>query len=196
MVGLQKVLIRTSRDLRQLQHRWALIGGLAVSVRSEPRTTRDLDVAVAVSGDREAESLVADMRARGYTVEALLEQESTGRLATVRLLAPGEEPGGIIVDLLFASSGVEPEIVDAAELLEIAPDLVVPVATLGHLLAMKVLAARAKDLADIESLLEEAEPEDIEEGRALLSLIAGRESHRNKDLLKDFENILSDSGKP
>jgi hypothetical protein len=44
----------------------AAIGGLAVAARAEPRTTRDLDVAVAVSGDREAEGIVLAMRSRGY----------------------------------------------------------------------------------------------------------------------------------
>ncbi len=35
---------------------FALVGGLAVSARSEPRFTRDIDLAVAVDGDQQAES--------------------------------------------------------------------------------------------------------------------------------------------
>jgi hypothetical protein len=38
-------------DLDALQVRWALIGGLAISVRSAPRFTKDLDFAVAVADD-------------------------------------------------------------------------------------------------------------------------------------------------
>jgi hypothetical protein len=45
-------------SLRPRGKRFALVGGLAVSVRAEVRFTRDVDLAVAVSSDAEAESLV------------------------------------------------------------------------------------------------------------------------------------------
>jgi len=48
-------------------------------------------------------------------------------------------PGGIIVDLLFASSGIEPEITAAAEVLTVARGLRMPVARTGHLIALKLL---------------------------------------------------------
>lgn len=56
-----------------------------MSVRAEPRLTRDADLAVAVNGDEEAETLVRQLSAREYGVVALVEQEATGRLSTVRL---------------------------------------------------------------------------------------------------------------
>ncbi len=37
----------------------ALIGGLAVSARAEPRTARDVDVAISSEGDAAAEQLVS-----------------------------------------------------------------------------------------------------------------------------------------
>lgn len=43
------------------------------------------------------------------------------------------------MDLLFASSGIEHEIVAAADPLEVLPDLTVPVARTGHLIALKPL---------------------------------------------------------
>jgi hypothetical protein len=49
---LREALIRLRTDLLASNASWALIGGLAVSVRAEPRTTRDLDVALSVSGFR------------------------------------------------------------------------------------------------------------------------------------------------
>jgi hypothetical protein len=79
----------------------------------------------------------------------VLEQEHTGRLATVRVATPGSS-GGTVVDLLFASSGVETEIAERAESFELFPGLVVPVSTRGDLIAMKVLsrddATRLSDL--------------------------------------------------
>lgn len=87
--------------------RVALVGGLAVGVRGEPRFTRDVDLAVAVSSDAEAEALVRDLLARGYRAFNALEQEAAGRLATVRLRSPTAATDVAVVDLLFASSGIE-----------------------------------------------------------------------------------------
>ena len=146
---------------------------------------------MAVGSDREAERIAGDFHARGYAYEATLEHRDTGRLATVRLLAPGERPGGVIVDLLFASSGVESEVVEAADLLDLLPGFAVPVATVGHLLALKVLAARPKDLSDIETLLTVAGPTDIEEARNTLRLIIERGYGRDKNLMGSFAQILA-----
>jgi hypothetical protein len=44
-----------------------------------------------------------------------LEQRAINRLATVRLLPPLESGGGILIDLLFALSGIEREICRDAE---------------------------------------------------------------------------------
>jgi len=63
---LFEALAEIDLDLRQLRVRWALLGGLAVSIRSEPRTTKDIDLAIAVDDDREAERIIGDFMARGY----------------------------------------------------------------------------------------------------------------------------------
>lgn len=88
MQRLRAALIRLQTDLLASQLPWALIGGLAVSARAEPRTTRDIDVAVPVSGDRDAEEIVRTFLKRGYQVESQVEQEATGRLATMRFRVP------------------------------------------------------------------------------------------------------------
>lgn len=54
MTPLEDALVQLRADLTSLRARWALIGGLTGSVRAEPRTTRDVDVMVAVADDREA----------------------------------------------------------------------------------------------------------------------------------------------
>jgi len=105
---LQRALIRLQTDVRLLDLRWTLLGGLAVSVRAEPRTTRDVDIAVVVEGDHEAEQIVREFWSRGYRLKTPpLEHLDVGRMATVRFLAPGEDARGVVVDLLFASSGIE-----------------------------------------------------------------------------------------
>ena len=66
---LAAAFLRLNADLRAIEARWALIGGLAVSARAEPRTTRDLDVTVAVADDREAEKTVFRMVNLGYRIQ-------------------------------------------------------------------------------------------------------------------------------
>lgn len=51
MTSLESALHRIVADLERSGVDSALIGGLAVSVRTEPRFTRDADFAVAVAGD-------------------------------------------------------------------------------------------------------------------------------------------------
>lgn len=176
MTRLQQALVRIAGDLHALGARWALIGALAVAVRAQPRQTTDIDLVVLAPSDRDAERIVRNLLGRSYSVVKQLEQKSGERLAGMRLLAPGETEGGILVDLLFAFSGIEGEVVEAAEVLEVLPGLASPVATLGHLLALKVFAAeeRGKDLVDIPLLLDAASERDLLEARKAVDLIARR----------------------
>lgn len=98
-------LRRLVHDCDALHLRWALIGGLAVSARAEPRFTRDVDVCVVVDDDAAAEATVRQLCGLGYVVDSLVEHRYVARLATVRLWPPLRD--GVVVDLLFASSGIE-----------------------------------------------------------------------------------------
>ena len=188
---LEQVAEGAKQALERLGFKWAMIGGIAVSARSEPRFTRDVDLAVAVADDREAEGLIRELQQAGYQVLIVLEQETSGRLATVRLQPPGSEQHGVILDLLFASSGIEPEIVRTASLIEVFPDIELPVAGVGELLALKVLARddeqRPQDAIDIRALLRSATEADLAVARRSLEIIVERGYHRNRDLLAEFE---------
>jgi hypothetical protein len=174
---------------------FALVGGLAVSVRSEPRFTRDADLAVAVASDSEAEALIRNLPASQFRIGAVIEHAAVGRLATVRLTpAEAVEDQSPVVDLLFASSGIEPEIVADAEPVELLPGLTVGVARTSHLIALKVLARddikRPLDIADLRALLSVASPADLAHVRELLDLITARGYHRGRNLLADFDSLL------
>ncbi len=179
-------------DLLAIHADCALVGGLAVSARTEPRFTKDVDLAVALARDREAEALIESLRLRNYRISALVEQEAAGRLATVRLIPPGEPL--LFVDLLFASSGIEPEIVAAANPIEIIEGLVVRVATVAHLIATKVLSRdddrRPQDRMDLAALLKEASEGELTAAREALSTIQTRGFNRGKDLLADLEKLI------
>ncbi len=183
MKTLRVALQRAEQDLRELGRPFALAGGFAVSVRAEPRTTRDVDFVVAVQDDQSAEVLVADMGARGYQILTAIEQSAVGRLATVRLMSPT----GTLVDLLFASSGVEAEIVESAEVIEVLHGVLLAVPTVGHLIAMKVLSRddrqRPQDRVDLAALFKDSTAADLVIARDALRLITERGYHRGLDLL-------------
>ena len=193
MTALETALREICGDLTETRHVFALVGGLAVSARTEPRFTRDADIAVAVASDAEAEALVRALRSTGYEIEAVVEQEAVGRLATARLRG-SLEPTSPVIDLLFASSGIEPEIVAVADEIELLPQLRVRVATTGHLIALKVLArddvTRPQDVADLRALLRVASAIDITRARAALTLISERGYHRGRDLDAELEKLL------
>ena len=67
---------------------------------------------MAVKDDSEAEAIIANLTSFGFRVGLVLESEVEGSLATVRLISEGEIE--IYVDLLFASSGIESEVVERA----------------------------------------------------------------------------------
>lgn len=191
MKRLERALIRLEVHLRQLDIPWALVGGLAVSARSIPRTTQDIDLTISVRDDGDAEERCRQLLGRGYRVNAQLEHRDRNRLATVRFLALREDERDVVIDLLFASSGIETEVVALADLLEVLPGLFVPVARIGHLFALKTLAGRAQDVTDVERLLPFATPADLQLAREALALISRRGYDRGKSLAAEFEALIA-----
>lgn len=178
---LAQVLQDLAKHLQQLDLSFAVVGGIATSARGEPRFTRDVDVAVAVAGDEEAERVIFQLSQMGYVVATTVEQDAVGRLATARLA----HPSGIICDLIFATCGVEAEIIFDAEPLDVFEDFDVTTAKTEGLLAMKVLSAsdqRPRDLEDIRALLQAGPDYDESRLLELLGLITDRGFHRKQDL--------------
>ena len=196
MADLEGSLRDIVAALSQEQVSFALVGGLAVAVRAEPRLTRDADLAVAVSGDDEAEALVLALRAHGYEAFAAVEHDRVARLATVRLSRPGHRDSAV-TDLLFSSSGIELEIVAAAESIEVVKGLTVPVARIGHLIVMKVLARddrrRPADADDLRNLAAVATAQDWELASTAARLVVERGFHRDRDVVAALEQ-LRDAG--
>jgi hypothetical protein len=180
-------------ELARLKRAFALVGGLGVSVRGEVRFTRDVDLALRVRDDADAEHLARELGARGYTVVALVEHDDAKRLATLRLRSPSE----VTVDLLMASSGIEAEIVARASAVAIEGVGDVPVAQPEELLAMKVLSMddrRLQDRIDAVTLLEVNREMDLQRVRANLRLIEERGFHRKQDLAAKLQTLLDGRG--
>lgn len=183
---------RIATELDRLGIDYALVGGIAVSARTEPRFTQDLDLAVAVADDAIAEGAINSLTQAGYVPIALVEHQASDRLATVRLESP---EGTEIVDLLFASSGIEPEIAATADVLVVAPGVRLPVARVGHLIALKLLARddtdRPQDLADLRALLEVADEVEMRLLHEAIDLIDGRGFNRGRDLTAELATLTA-----
>ncbi|MEQ1645328.1 MAG: nucleotidyl transferase AbiEii/AbiGii toxin family protein [Pyrinomonadaceae bacterium] len=180
------------QHLRGLKVEFAMVGGIAVSLRTVERFTKDVDFAISVESDSAADLVVNSFRNAGFRIAMFLEKEDDGGLMTVRLTTGGEV--GVFVDLLFATSGVEREVIEDATELEPFPDIVVKLATTASLIAMKILSAdwktRPQDVIDIQQLLDVADSNDIAKARQLLDLITERGYSRNKDLQKDLDGYI------
>lgn len=119
---------------------------------------------VAVAGDSEAEGVVHKLRGRGYRPVEVLEQEYVERMSGVRLERAGSD---VVVDLA-------------------------PVATTGHLIALKVLAGRNQDLTDLEALLPSASAVDLDVARSAVRLIRERGFNREQDVVADLDKLIAD----
>lgn len=196
---LLPVLRRVVAHLADTEPSHAVVGGLALSFRAEPRYTRDIDLAVAVTSDAEAEAVVGSLIRLRYRVDLELDHIESGRLSTMRLKPPAEADVDSVdqpyIDLLFTTCGIEPEVVAQATPLEIEPGLVLPIARVPHLMAMKLLAAgphRKQDYVDLDDLLAEADDAEVAEVRELITLIHDRGFDRGLDLHARLDALLAD----
>lgn len=191
--GLFSALRRLDFDFRSQHVPWALVGGIAIALRVLPRTTEDVDVILAVSGDEETQRIAGFLISRGWRPEREFNNQH-GQIASMRMRGPGRSD--IILDLLVAATGIEAEVAASAEPVVVVQEIEMPVATVASLLALKILAGRDKDRQDIEALVEAATPRDIRDARRLLELIERRGFDRDKDLLDALDQLLVGAGRP
>lgn len=192
MTVLESILRRASSDLKEIGAPFALVGGIAVGIHSQPRTTQDADFTVAVGSDHSAEQIVHKLVQRNYQILETLERKPDGYLSTVRLLPP-EHKNDAMVDLLFASSGIENEITQAAQDVTVL-GMTLKVARKEHLLVMKLLSQdlhlRPTDITDIYALIDCTDEKELDEARHLTKLITKRGYHRRRDLPGDLERFV------
>lgn len=188
--GLEAALRAATELLEREGVRYAVVGALAVSARTIPRFTSDVDLAVAVESDEEVEALVGCFIRSGYSIRELFEHSTTGDILTVRLVHPSRPD--VSTDLLVGPSGIEDEVVAGAERVEVFPLWPVPVATTGHLIAMKLLAhdgGRPVDRQDLIHLLRRATPQDLATAETAASRIQARGRAPGRDLTAELEEL-------
>jgi hypothetical protein len=141
------------RDLlawwRKTKTKGLIIGGLAVALRSEPRTTRDVDAVVFLDPSLWAIFL---KKGREYSFRSRV-SEPLDFAEKSRMLLLHHTPSKIDVDISLANSKFESEALKRASLVKVGR-LAVPVATPEDLIVYKAVAHRHIDMADIEKLLD------------------------------------------
>jgi hypothetical protein len=128
---------------------WMLIGGLAVGAWTEPRGTKDCDLAIAIPED--VEQLAGALSEIGLVVFAGdLERAREG--GAVRLRAERAAGPPLVVDLLCAGTAFETEALQRRTTATVL-GVTLPVVSADHLLVYKLIAGRPQDLADIDKLV-------------------------------------------
>jgi hypothetical protein len=127
---------------------FAVIGGIAVAVRGEPRFTADVDVVIGADVDS-ALVLLQDL---GNTPFRPLFAGVQELVQTAFLLPLRHVRTTIKVDLAIGLSGFERQVIDRATTVDVA-GRGVPIASAEDLILMKVLAARPRDLADVRGIV-------------------------------------------
>jgi hypothetical protein len=84
---------------------------------------------------------------------------------------------------------------ESATRLEVLPKLSAPVATTGHLIALKALAGRNQDLTDLASLIPAASTEDLDAAREAVRLIHARGFNREQDVAADLDKLIAELGR-
>jgi hypothetical protein len=184
---LQKTLVDAVDFLEAEGVLYALIGGLAVSLRGQPRVTADVDMVIQADVPRSL-SLVAGLHTTSF--KPLF--EDVGEVVQKALILPlRHRSTNVKVDLALGLSGFERQAVARAERLHLAGTTIC-VATAEDLLIMKVLAGRPQDDQDALGLV-------IAQGRHLdwtycLDLAAELGEAVGQDLIGRMNSLRLKSG--
>lgn len=147
--SIELALSDVSMLLESRQFRFAVIGGLCVLVHGEMRMTEDVDLVIAAEPD-EAVTLLDGLDETAF--QPLLGSEAAAFVYQAYMLPLHHVPTGIIVDVAVGSMGFERQVINRAATTNLGT-LRVPVATAEDLILMKLVAARPRDLEDVENIV-------------------------------------------
>jgi predicted nucleotidyltransferase len=144
----QKLLKKTARGLSSQNIPYMVVGGQAILLYGEPRLTKDIDITLGIGIDgldkikRVVESL--NLRSLISDVDSFVQETMVFPVI--------DEKSGIRVDFIFSFSHYEKQAIDRANEIELG-NAAVKFAALEDVIIHKIIAARARDLEDIRSIL-------------------------------------------
>lgn len=146
MTPLESALVEVAGVLDWLQVPYMLIGGLAVSLWGEPRSTLDVDVTIWV----ETENFEQKISEIGKLLN-VLPKDPISFARSTRVL-PCTSSQQVKIDIIFAALEEERRIILRAQPIRTG-DTTVKVASVEDLLFMKLASERLKDILDSRALL-------------------------------------------
>jgi hypothetical protein len=183
MVSVGDVLRDLNTLLRRQAIAWYVFGAQAVVVFGRPRQTVDIDVTVDVAMD-DVPALADSLKDAGYVARVDDLTEFARRTRAAPLIHEGS---GIPVDVILAGPGLEREFLQRVVEVRIV-DESVPFISPEDLIAVKVLAGRAKDLDDVRGIVEK-QGQTLDESRIRDVLVRLEQALDRSDLLKVYESI-------
>ncbi len=161
-----------------------VIGGVAVSLLSRPRVTRDMDI-VALIDDSRLEELTAQAARFGFLPRITNAVEFA---RTSRILLLQHEPTGIQLDVSLGALPFEREMIARSQPAPLG-DVCLPLPTPEDLIVTKAVAGRPRDIADIEAIVQ-AHP-GLDRARVRNWVSAFADALDQPDMLATVEALLS-----
>ena len=178
-----EVLAALAESFDSLGIRWYLFGAQAVIYHGVARLTADVDVTV-LPEPRSTRELVMALEANGLRLRVTGTDDFVAR---TRVLPFVHSPTRLPVDVVLGGPGIEELFLQRAEVHPIE-GIQVPIATVEDVVTMKILAGRPKDLDDAEGMLR-ARSDEIDLGHVRRTLRLLEEALSQSDLLPRLERL-------
>ena len=167
----------------------AIIGGVAASILGRPRLTEDIDVLVLLERAQWSPFLAAG-REFGFVPRI---DDALDFAVTSRVLLVSHQPSGTPIDIVLGALPLEDEIVRGARNVEIA-GVAIPLPTPESIVVMKAIARRARDIADIEGILDVHDRLDLDWIRTRLAEFD--QALGRTELVDEFDRIVTRTHRP
>lgn len=180
-----KPLPELLRWWRSRRVRGVIIGGIAVSLMSRPRVTRDIDALIWLAEEKWAAFLAAG---GPFGFEPRL-PDALPFARQSRMLLVRHRATAIDIDITLGALPFERETLDRATKVRLA-GMIVPLATPEDLIVMKAVANRERDHQDIDGLLVAYPDLDVARVRRLVAEFAA--TLDSPELVADIERRLKE----
>lgn len=177
----QKLLKKTARELSRQNIPYMVIGGQAVLLYGEPRLTKDIDITlgIGIDGLDKIKGIVESLSLKPLIrdVDSFVQQTMVFPVI--------EEKSGIRVDFIFSFSHYEKQAIERANEIRLA-NIAVKFAALEDVVIHKIIAARARDLEDVRSILLKKPDYDVD---YIEKWLAEFDKSLDEDFGKTFKKI-------
>lgn len=165
--------------------RWFLFGAQAAILYGVARLSADVDVTVEL-GKRSASELVAALDDAGFDLRV---PDAAGFAESTRVLPFVHRASRMPLDVVLAGPGLEEQFLAGARE-QLVGDVPVPVVCAEDLVAMKVLAGRARDLDDVAAIVHVRRGDlDLDRVRRTLRLL--EDALDRRDLVSELERVAA-----